>query len=84
MVHFEGDPATDSARRRMERVLKASEPASRWAWWLAALGGGGVWLLWHLGRVAARTSDAPASEPESGRSSPPHGEIRGPAERQDR
>ena len=84
MVHFEGDPATDSARRRMERILKTTEPAPRWPWLLAALGSGGVWLLWHLGRRAARTSDALASEPESGGSSPPPGGIQGLAKRRDR
>jgi hypothetical protein len=67
IVHFEGDPATDSARRRMERVLKAQEPASRWAWIAAALGGSGVWLLWHWGRAAARRGDAPANEAKSDR-----------------
>ncbi len=56
IVHFEGDPETDSARRHMERVLKASEPAPRWPWLVAALGSGGVWLLWRLGRAATRTT----------------------------
>jgi hypothetical protein len=58
-VHFDGDPATDSARRHMERVLNAPEPARRWPWLLAALGSGGVWLLWRLGQAAARTKAAP-------------------------
>jgi hypothetical protein len=62
MVHFDGDPATDSARRRLERVLKSEEPPPRWPWILAALGGGGVWLLWRLGRVTARTADASEDE----------------------
>jgi hypothetical protein len=57
-VHFEGDPGTDSARRHMERVLNAPEPAPRrWPWVVAALGGGGLWLLWHSGRTAARTRE---------------------------
>jgi hypothetical protein len=60
-VHFEGDPATDSARRHMERVLKSTEPARRWPWALAALGSAGVWLLWHWGRTAARTKDKSAT-----------------------
>jgi hypothetical protein len=46
----------------MERVLKSPEPARRWPWIVAALGGAGVWLLWRLGRVAARTPDAPTAE----------------------
>jgi hypothetical protein len=64
-VHFEGDPETDSARRHMERVLNAPEPARRrWPWIVAALGGGGLWLLWHSGRVAARTREG-SSDPSN-------------------
>ena len=51
-VYFEGDPATDSARRHMERVLKG-EPARRWPWYLAALGSVGVWFIWRSGRHVA-------------------------------
>lgn len=51
-VHFDGDPATDSARRHMERVLKG-EPARKWPWLLAALGGGGLFMLWRIGGAAA-------------------------------
>jgi hypothetical protein len=65
-VHFDGDPATDSARRHMERVLKAPEPARRWPWVLAALGGGGVWLLWRWGRSAVRPPDASGKEQQGG------------------
>ena len=65
-VYFEGDPATDSARRHMERVLKGQEPARRWPWVLAALGSGGVWLLWRRSRAAARTPTASGHEPQSG------------------
>ena len=64
-VYFDGDPATDSARRHMERVLKG-EPARRWPWVLAALGSGGVWMLWRAGRTAASTKEASAHGPESG------------------
>lgn len=59
-VYFEGDPATDSARRRMERLLKSPEPPPRWPWLLAALGSGGVWMLWRWGRAA---QDQRASDP---------------------
>lgn len=51
-VYFEGDPEIDSARRRMERVLKGEPPPPRWPWILAALGGGGVWMMWRWGRAA--------------------------------
>jgi len=58
-VYFDGDPATDSARRHMERVLKG-EPARRWPWLLAAAGTGAVWMLYRVGRtLAAEGSNAP-------------------------
>ena len=60
-MYFDGDPATDSARRHMERVLKG-EPKRRWPWVLAALGSGAVWTLYRLGRIAAANRDAPTSQ----------------------
>ena len=65
-IHFDGDPATDSARRHMEHVLKTGQPIRRWPWALAALGGGGVWLLWRLGRGAAREREQAGHEPADG------------------
>ena len=50
-LYFDGDPATDSARRHMERVLKSPESARRWPW-----------LLWRTGRDAARAKSASAKE----------------------
>lgn len=64
-VYFDGDPATDSARRHMERVLKG-EPTRRWPWLLAALGSGAVWTLYRLGSAAAARRDAPSSGGEGG------------------
>jgi len=63
-VHFDGDPATDSARRHMERVLKSPERSPRWPLVLAALGSGGVWMLWRWGRAAA-SSTPPERPPRS-------------------
>ena len=60
-VYFEGDPETDSARRRMERLLKGEQPAARWPWVLAALGSGGLWMMFRWGRAAAEAKNAPAS-----------------------
>lgn len=62
-VYFEGDPETDSARRRMERLLKEKEPPPRWPWLMAALGSGGVWMLWRWGRTAQARR---ASDPKTG------------------
>ena len=61
--YFDGDPATDSARRHMERVLKG-EPTRKWPWLLAALGSGTVWMLYRFGLEAAagRTGSEPASQ----------------------
>lgn len=59
-VYFDGDPATDSARRHMERVLKG-EPNRRWPWVLAALGSGAVWTLYRLGQTAAKKRETPAA-----------------------
>ena len=61
-VYFEGDPATDSARRHMERVLKGQDHPPRWPWILAALGSGSVWLLWHWTRAATRERTAGAGD----------------------
>jgi hypothetical protein len=68
-VYFDGDPATESARRHLERVLNAPEPAPRWPWVLAALGSGAVWLLWQSGRVARGS----APESQAGKTQDPLG-----------
>ena len=67
-VYFDGDPSVDSARRHMERVLKSPERTSRWPWILAALGSGGVWMLWRSGRAARERSEA-AEKPKDGAAS---------------
>ena len=63
-LYFDGDPSKDSARRHMERVLKSPERAPRWPWVLAALGSGGVWMLWRSARAAARNTEAEPKEPQ--------------------
>jgi hypothetical protein len=64
-VYFDGDPGTESTRRHMERVLKTPQPVRRWPWMLAALGSGGVWLLWQLGRSTARDKERSQADPET-------------------
>ena len=61
-VYFEGDPATDSARRHMERVLKGQDQPRRWPLLLAALGGGAVWFLFRSGQDAARSREQSAAK----------------------
>ena len=62
-LHFEGDPAIDSPRRHMERVLKGESEGSRrkWPLFLMALGGGGLWALW---RAAAQGTKLKRETPD--------------------
>ena len=44
--YFDGDPALDSTRRHLERVL--SEPQRRrWPWFVAVLTGGAAFTFWR-------------------------------------
>jgi hypothetical protein len=54
-VHFAGDPATDSVRRHLERVLAGGPRPKTWLMTLAA--GGAVWGVWRL--VRSMRSPAP-------------------------
>lgn len=62
-VHFDGDPAVDSRRRHLERLLEG-RPRKRW--WIAAIfAGAGAWALWRLTHprppdVSDRQPSAPA------------------------
>jgi hypothetical protein len=64
--YFDGDPATDSARRHLERVLKGEPPPRRWPLLLAALGGGGLWMLFRLGRNARAREGGPETDRAGG------------------
>jgi hypothetical protein len=46
-LHFEGDPATDSTRRRLERIMK-EESRPRWPWVAALAAGGTAFLFWQV------------------------------------
>lgn len=59
-IYFEGDPATDSARRHLERVLKNETPRRRWPWVLTAIAGASLWYFWPRGTRAG--SKAASSE----------------------
>ena len=51
-LHFEGDPAIDSTRRRLERVMKVEsrkeEPRSDWKWMAAMAAGATALLFWQV------------------------------------
>ena len=53
-VYFDGDPAVDSSRRHMERVLKGEGTPRKWPLILTALAGGGLWALWRVAAEGAR------------------------------
>lgn len=63
-IHFAGDPATESARRHLERVLK-SPPRRRGPWVAAFLASGTAVAIW---RHRQRRQNGHAA-PESGYSS---------------
>ena len=47
--YFAGDPATDSSRRLLQRVLEEpAAPRRHWPWIVGALAGGGTWTLWRM------------------------------------
>ena len=46
-LYFDGDPAEDSARRHLERVVKGGPPRRRWPWVMAILAGG-AWTAWRM------------------------------------
>ena len=48
-LHFEGDPAIDSTRRRLERVIR-EEPRSEWKWMAALAAGATALLFWQARR----------------------------------
>jgi hypothetical protein len=59
-VYFKGDPATESTRRHLERVLNSPE-RSRLPWVAAVLAGGAAFAAWHLVRRAKNRQKADSS-----------------------
>ena len=72
-IYFSGDPAEDSARRHMERVLKGEQPR-RWPLVAALLAGGKAFTLWRLrqSRQAKGADAQPVTRPTAvpGRTTP--------------
>ncbi len=55
-LYFDGDPAVDSTRRHLERVLQGRQ-SRRWPWVVAIVGGAGAaFAFW---RLRSRRSDSP-------------------------
>jgi len=48
-LYFDGDPAEDSSRRHLERVIKGRPPRRRLPWVMAILAGG-AWAAWRMTR----------------------------------
>jgi hypothetical protein len=61
-VYFDGDPAVDSSRRHMERVLKGDPGPPKWTWLLAAVAGGGLFALWRAAGQAGQAPPKPAPD----------------------
>lgn len=57
-VYFDGDPATDSTRRHLERVLKEPQGHRRWPWVVGSLAAVAAWYFWPRSR-GARTPEEP-------------------------
>ncbi len=63
-VYFDGDPATDSTRRRLERILKDEQPRRRWPWIIAGLTAAAAWYLWPR-RPAERAAQSAQQDAET-------------------
>ena len=59
-TYFDGDPATDSTRRHLERVLHAPKHR-RWRRLVAMLAGGVAWRFWRVHPRSAKPPDARTS-----------------------
>jgi hypothetical protein len=53
-LFFDGDPETDSTRRRLERVMKEKPARVRWPWKTALIAGSSVFMFWQLNRRRSR------------------------------
>jgi hypothetical protein len=55
-VYFDGDPATDSTRRHLERVLK--EPRRRrWPWVVGSVAALAAWYFWPRVSAAGKSKE---------------------------
>jgi hypothetical protein len=66
-IYFAGDPAEDSARRHLERVLKQPQ-RRRWSFLAALFAGGTALTLWrvrHNRRATKSDAATPPAAPEA-------------------
>lgn len=63
-LHFDGDPATDSTRRRLERVMKG-ESRPRWHWIAALAAGSTALFFWQLRRRRDRNGTGAERRPDA-------------------
>jgi hypothetical protein len=71
--YFDGDPAVDSTRRHLERVLEGRQ-SRRWPWVVAALAGGAAFAFWRIRsrqakppQTAADAAPTPTSDSQHAR-----------------
>jgi len=63
-IYFSGDPAQDSARRHLERVLAEPQPR-RWPVLAALFASGTAFTLWRMRKSRTRgNGDQPGGEPQ--------------------
>jgi hypothetical protein len=63
-VYFDGDPATDSARRHLERVLNEPDrPRRRWPWVVAGIAGLAAWYFWPRPRRSTGSAEQRTNQP---------------------
>ncbi len=66
--YFDGDPAVDSTRRHLQRVLEG-QPSRRWPWVVAAVAGGAAFAFWRMRSHRSKqaqpetTTEAPTDAP---------------------
>ena len=63
-IYFAGDPAQDSARRHLERVLTQPQPR-RWPLLAAIFAGGTAFTLWRVRQNRRKKANADGADPTS-------------------
>jgi hypothetical protein len=64
-LYFDGDPAENSSRRHLERVIKGTPPRRRWPWVMAILAGG-AWTAWKMSQPKSPNPSERPDRPKTG------------------